>query len=195
MSLTKDSGNSEITRRELLGRMGNGLLVLTVSTPWGELTPAEARAKAASFKNLTAAEGAALEALGDVLLPGAREAGIAHYVDDQLSRADSLLFLKYMEYPTSQLEFYRQGLASLDRLCQARHASPFANALEEQKTAIVREISQKNPEGWNGPPAALFYFVVRNDAVDVYYGSEEGFRRLQVPYQLHLPPPAKWNCR
>ena len=45
MSLTKDSGNSEITRRELLGRMGNGLLVLTVSTPWGELTPAEARAE------------------------------------------------------------------------------------------------------------------------------------------------------
>ena len=88
--------------------MGSGWLVLTVSTPWGELTPAEARAKGAGFKNLTAEEGALLEDLGEVLLPGAGEAGVAHYVDDQLSRPDPLLFLKYMEYPASHLEFYRQ---------------------------------------------------------------------------------------
>ena len=192
MGSPKDSGHLEITRRELLGRMGSGLLVLTVSTPWGELTPAEARAKGAGFKNLTAEEGALLEELGEVLLPGAAEAGIAHYVDDQLSRPDPLLFLKYMEYPTSYLTFYRQGLAALDRLSQLRHSSPFARASQEQKVATIREISQKNPEGWNGPPAPLFYFVVRNDAVDVYYGTEEGFARLKIPYMPHLPPPAKW---
>jgi hypothetical protein len=192
MGSAKDCGHSEMTRRELLGRMGSGLLVLTVSTPWGELTPAEARAKGASFKNLTAAEGALLEELGDVLLPGAREAGVAHYVDDQLSRPDPLLFLKYMEYPTSHLEFYRQGLAALERLSQLRHGSLFARTSQEQKVSTIREISQKNPEGWDGPPAPLFYFVVRNDAVDVYYGAEEGFARLNIPYMPHLPPPAKW---
>jgi len=192
MGSPKDSGHLEITRRELLARMGGGLLVLTVSTPWGELAPAEARAKGAGFKNLTAEEGALLEKLGDVLLPGAGEAGVAHYIDDQLSRPDPLLFLKYMEYPTSHLEFYREGLAALDRLSQLRHSSPFARASQEQKAAIIQEISHKNPEGWNGPPAPLFYFVVRNDAVDVYYGGEEGFARLQIPYMPHLPPPAKW---
>jgi hypothetical protein len=192
MGSPKDSGHLEITRRELLGRMGNGLLVLTVSTPWGELTPAEARAKGAGFKNLTAEEGALLEELGDVLLPGAGEAGVAHYVDDQLGRADPLLFLKHMEYPTSHLEFYRQGLAALDRLSQLRHSSPFTRASQEQKVTMIQEISHKNPQGWNGPPAALFYFVVRNDAVDVYYGVEEGFARLEIPYMPHLPPPAKW---
>jgi len=192
MGSAKDSGHLEITRRELLGRMGSGLLALTVSTPWGELTPAEARAKGAGFKNLTAEEGALLEKLGDVLLPGAGEAGVAHYVDDQLTRPDPLLFLKYMEYPTSHLEFYREGLAALDRLSQLRHSSPFARSSQEQKAAIIQEISHKNPEGWNGPPAPLFYFVVRNDAVDVYYGTEEGFARLQIPYMPHLPPPAKW---
>jgi Gluconate 2-dehydrogenase subunit 3 len=192
MSSAKQSGYFDLTRRDLLSRIGGGLVALTISTPWGPLAPAEARARAAPFKNLTATEGAALEALGDVLLPGAAKAGIGHYVDDQLGRTDSLLFLKYMEYPESQLEFYRQGLASLDGVCGARHGSPFARALGEQKVTIVREISQKNPEGWNGPPAALFYFVVRNDAVDVYYGTEEGFQRLQIPYRPHLPPPAKW---
>ena len=192
MGSPKDSGHLEITRRELLGTMGSGWLVLTVSTPWGEITPAEARAKGASFKNLTAEEGALLEELGDVLLPGAREAGVAHYVDDQLSRPDPLLFLKYMEYPASHLEFYRQGLAALDHLSQLRHSSPFGRASQDQKAATIREISHRNPLGWNGPPAPLFYFVVRNDAVDVYYGGEEGFARLQIPYMPHLPPPAKW---
>jgi hypothetical protein len=192
MGSAKDSGHLEITRRELLGRMGGGLLILTVSTPWGEITPAEARAKGAGFKNLTAEEGVLLEELGEVLLPGAGEAGIAHYVDDQLSRPDPLLFLKYMEYPASNLEFYRQGLAALDRLSRLRHSAPFARASQEQKAAIIREISHKSPEGWNGPAAPLFYFVARNDAVDVYYGGEEGFARLQIPYMPHLPPPTKW---
>jgi hypothetical protein len=192
MGSAKEPGHLDITRRELLGKMGSGLLVLTVSTPWGEITPAEARAKGARFKNLTAVEGALLEELGEVLLPGAGEAGVAHYVDNQLSRSDPLLFLKYMEYPTSHLTFYRQGLAALDRLSQVRHGSPFARASQEQKAAIIQEISHKNPEGWKGPPAPLFFFVVRNDAVDVYYGGEEGFARLQIPYMPHLPPPAKW---
>ena len=101
------------------------------------------------------------------MLPGAGEAGVAHYVDDQLSRPDPLLFLKYMEYPTPHLEFYRQGLAALDRLSRLRHNSPFAGASQEQKVATIREISHKNPEGWNGPPAPLFYFVVRNDAINI----------------------------
>jgi hypothetical protein len=192
MSSAKDVGKSDISRRELFGRVGGGLMTLTVSTAWGEMTPAEAHGKDAPFHILTAGEGATLEVLGEVLLPGAREAGIAHYVDDQLNRPDSLLFLKYMEYPSSQLEFYRAGLASLSSVSQSRYGTPFATASEEQRLGIVKEMSQKNPEGWTGPPAPLFYFVVRNDALDVYYGTEEGFSRLQIPYMPHLPPPTKW---
>ncbi len=186
------SGQSETTRREWLARVASGVAVLTVSSPWGELTLADARAKGLPFKNLTQPEGTLLEGLGDVLLPGSAEAGIAHYVDDQLSGTAPLLFLKYMEYPGSNLEFYRQGLASLDRLSQSRYGSSFVAALQEQKVAIVRQISQQNPQGWTGPPAPLFYFVTRNDAVDVYYGTAEGFARLQLPYMPHLAPPAKW---
>jgi hypothetical protein len=192
MGSAKNLGKSDITRRELLGQVGGGLMALTVSTAWGEISPAEAQAKDAPFKNLSAAEGAALESLGDILLPGARDAGIAHFVDDQLGRPDSLLFLKYMEYPSSQLDFYRMGLASLDRVSQARYGAMFAKASEEQRVGIVKEMSEKNPEGWTGPPAPLFYFVARNDALDVYYGTEQGFNRLQIPYMPHLPPPTKW---
>ena len=50
MGSAKDSGHSEISRRELLGRVGSGLLVLTVSTPWGELTPPKLGRKAPRSK-------------------------------------------------------------------------------------------------------------------------------------------------
>ncbi len=182
----------DISRRGALGRLGGGVIALTVTTAWGELTPAQARAKAAPFKVLTAGESATLESLGEVLVPGARDAGVAHFVDDQLNRPDSLLFLKYMEYPTSQLDFYRAGLSSLDGLSRHLHGNSFQDATGDERTSMVKEISQRNPEGWTGPPAPLFYFVVRNDAMDVYYGTEEGFKRLQIPYMPHLPPPAEW---
>jgi hypothetical protein len=192
MHSAKNSYDSDISRRQLLGRLGSGLVAFTVSTAWGELTPAEARAKDVPFKLLTASEGATLETLGDVLVPGAREAGVAHFVDDQLDRPGSLLFLKYMEYPSSQVDFYRAGLASLNKMSHERTGTLFVDATESERVETVKEISQRIPEGWSGPPAPLFYFVVRNDAMDVYYGTEEGFNRLQIPYMPHLPPPAKF---
>ncbi len=191
-----DSANAgerpEISRREVLGRLGGGIIALTVTTAWGEMTPAEARAKAAPFKVLTAGEGSTLESLGEVLVPGALDAGVAHFVDDQLNRPDSLLFLKYMEYPTSQMDFYRAGLAALDGLSHRLHGNSFPDATGDERTSMVKEIAQRNPEGWTGPPAPLFYFVVRNDAMDVFYGTEEGFKRLRIPTMRHLPPPAEW---
>ncbi len=51
-----------------------------------------------SLRSLNAAEAHTLEALGDVLLPGVREAGIAHYVDEQLGCENPLFALKYMDY-------------------------------------------------------------------------------------------------
>ena len=34
-----------LQRRELLARMGTGLVVLTIHSAWGEISPAEARAR------------------------------------------------------------------------------------------------------------------------------------------------------
>jgi len=192
MDFEKGFTSGKITRREMLARMGTGLVAITVSSAWGQISPAEARAKGVALCNLSAAEGRTLEALGDILLPGAREAGIAHYVDDQLSRENPLFVLKYMDYVGSYTEFYKQGLQSLERLSLARHGEPFDMSTIEQKAMLVREISQKNPGGWSGPPAPLFYFVARNDAIDVYYGTPEGFEKLGIPYMAHIMPTQKW---
>ena len=45
---------------------------------------------------------------------------------------------------------------------------------------------------WDGPPPPLFYMMVRSDAVDVVYGTQEGFDELNVPYLAHIVPPEKW---
>lgn len=190
--MENDFAGSEQTRRELLTRMGTGLVSITICSAQGQVSPEQARAKGAALKNLSAMEGRTLEALGDVLLPGAAAAGIAHYVDDQLGSAAPLLMLKYVDYPGPFLDFYQQGLRSLESLCQARHNRSFHALSTAQQTDLVREISQKNPSEWTGPPGPLFYFVTRNDAVDVYYGTQEGFARLNIPYMAHIAPRQKW---
>jgi hypothetical protein len=179
-------------RRELLVRMGTGLVAISVGTVWGQVAPSRARSHGVRLRHLSAEEGLTLEALGEVLLPGAREAGIVPYVDDQLGRDAPLFVLRYLDYPGSYTDFYKQGLQSLDGVSRARHEQPFPDLSGNQQIALVREISGTNPVGWNGPPAPLFYFVTRNDAVDVCYGTQEGFARLAVPYMAHIAPAQKW---
>jgi hypothetical protein len=146
----------------------------------------------ATPRHLTRSAYRTLEALGDALLPGAAAAGIAAYVDDQLGRETPLLFLKYMDHLGPYIEFYTQGLKSLDRQSEARFGQPFAELNSNDKSELIRDLSQTTPPGWEGPPATLFYFVTRNDAVDVYYGTPKGFERLGIPYLAMVHPPANW---
>lgn len=184
--------NAEQTRRDLLARMGTGLVAITVSTAMGQASPQEARARGEALRKLSVAEGRTFEAFGDTLLPGAAKAGIVHFVDDQLGRDHPLLLLGYLDYTGPFLDFYQQGLRGLEAVSTARHEKGFDKISSEQRTALVGEMSTGNPPEWKGPPAPLFYFATRGDALDVVYGTKEGFERLAVPYMEHILPPAKW---
>jgi len=83
--------NRPISRRHALGQIVAGASALAAGGIGG---PRAARAQGAALWHFSTDEAATLEALGDTLLPGAGVAGIAHYVDDQVGREDSLLFLK-----------------------------------------------------------------------------------------------------
>jgi hypothetical protein len=190
--MKNNTSRTDKTRRELLTKMGTGLVAITVNSAWGQISPGHARAKGVALRQLSDAEGRMLEALGDVLLPGAAAAGIAHYVDDQLDSETPLLILKYMDYPGPFLDFYQQGVRSIEGLGRARHGGSFHELSSDQRIDLVREIAQKNPPEWSGPPAPLFYYVTRSDAVDVYYGTQEGFARLNIPYMAHILPSRKW---
>lgn len=184
--------DASLSRRALLTRMGPGMVALTIVTPAGVLTPGEARAQGVPLAFFTEDEARTFEALGDVLVPGAQEAGVANYIDAQLVAAEPKLILRTLDFPAPYGDFYRGSIAALNGLSAARHAARFEACTPEQQAGLVIELAQGNPEGWQGPPAGFFYFVARNDAIDAYYGTPEGFERLQVPYMAHIMPPEGW---
>lgn len=183
-----------LTRRSFLefGAIGSVALAMAVSSNGRLLSPAQAKAEDIPLTNLTAAEGTMLETVGDVLLPGASTAGIAHFVDTQLGKDDPLLILKYFDWPGAYKDFYSSGLAALDKASQSANGAPFAKATADQQTALMGTFLAGNVAGWDGPPAPLFYLSVRGDAVDVVYGTVEGFNSLNIPYMPHILPAERW---
>ncbi len=184
----------QMDRRDFLKKSGLGLLAINLNGLSLLMSPSEARAAAVPMKVLTPEEVTTLEAFGEVLLPGAREAGLAHFIDYHLAveAKDSLLMLRYMDWPAPYAGFYKAGLMGLNAASGKQHKKPFHELNATQSDALVRSMGQGMPEGWEGIPAPLFYFVVRSDAVDVVYGTEEGFEKLGVPYMAHITPPSKW---
>ncbi len=183
-----------IERRVFIKGAAVGALGFTVGGAEVFLTAREARAQGVPLKVLTAYERATLEALGETLLPGAKEAGIAHYVDQQLSvePAECLLVVRTLDVNPPYADFYRSGLASLDRVSEKQHGAKFPVLASDKRDRLIDQVRRENPEGWSGLPSPFFYFVTRTDAVDVYYGTVEGFQRLNVPYMPHIVPVRNW---
>ncbi|MEM7283803.1 MAG: gluconate 2-dehydrogenase subunit 3 family protein [Pseudomonadota bacterium] len=184
-----------VSRRQFLKGSGVGLLTFYVSGCQVSLTPEQAKQQQADFLTLTGPQVSTLEALGNVLVPGAASKGLAHFLDQQLSARgqDQLLMIRYLGVPQPFDGFYTAGLAAVESVSRAAHGKNFAELKSDQKTDLVMQMAQTNPEGWQGPPAPFFYFVVRSDAVDVVYGTTMGFDELDVPYMPHIEPPTGWR--
>ncbi len=186
---------TSVNRRLVLKGAALGALAYTVGGAEVLLSPREALAQGLPLKVLTADERDALEALGETLLPGVKDAGLAHYIDQQLSvdPSESLLLARALGVMPPYANFYRAGLAGLDRSSRKAHGVNFAELAADKRSEFVEQIRQKNPEGWSAPsPSPFFYFVSRGDAVDVYYGTVEGFERLGIPYMPHIVPLKRW---
>jgi hypothetical protein len=183
------------TRRTFVaGSAAAGALSLTFPGELAAMTPARARLRALPYRVLNVTQAATLDAFGDVLLPGAQVAGLSHYIDQQLALPPSqqALMIRYLGPSAPFADFYSQGLVALDELAKDRHRRTYSELSGEPAADIVAAIAQGSPAPWNGPPAALFHFVVRNDALDVVYGTEAGFAKLAIPYMAHISPPTSW---
>lgn len=183
------------TRRRFIRDSGLLLLSFQVGACDREMTPGEARDAGLPLRVLDEHQAATLEALGDVLLPGAANAGIAHFIDHQLAAdpPEQLLMLKYLGANPPFTPFYAGGIAGLDAAAETRHQQSFKALSTDDRTALVATIGGANPDGWEGPPAPFFYFVLRADAVDVVYGTRDGIESLGVPYMAHIDPPSRWG--
>src|SRR6266571_3865644 len=177
----------EMKRRDFVNGAILGALAFTVGGAKILLTAREARAQGVPFRLLKADEGETLEA-------GARAAGIAHFVDQQLSvpPEEALLEARILNVKPPFANFYRAAIAALDRASQAREGRRFAqlNALSQRE--LVDLMRQNKLDGWQGPAGPFIYFVTRSDAVDVVYGTVEGYEFLGIPYMPHIAPERRW---
>ena len=101
--------------------------------------------------------------------------------------------IKYLGVPAPFAPFYQGGIAAVNASAQAQKSQPFADLSQAEQTDLVGAFAQANPDGWEGPPGPFFYFVLRNDAVDVVYGTKEGIESLGIPYMAHIEPPSRWG--
>jgi hypothetical protein len=192
------SQSSPLTRRAFVGGAvgGIGLLTFVVAGCERKLTPAQAKVEKVPFGTLTEPEVKVLEGLGEILLPNSAEAGIAHYLDHQLSGppAESMLILKYLGVAPPFVEFYRTGLAGVESAAHTAYRKSLVDLDAQEGAALVTSLASGTPvKGWSGPPAGLFYFALRSDAIDAVYGTQQGFEKLNVPYMPHIVPPNRWG--
>lgn len=183
------------TRRTFLqqGAALGGALLLDLGA--GVATYAQAREQRLRLRTLVPSEAAALTVLGETLVPGCIEAGFVHYIDHQLGVAPAhcLFMAKYVGVAPPYLDFYRAGLAAIETLSRRRFSQSTAHLSATEAQALITSLSAGNISGWEGPPPGLLYFVLRNDAVDVSFGTRAGFERLGVPYMPHIEPPTPWG--
>ena len=181
-------------RRDFIRGAALGALAFTVGGAQVLLTARAARAQGVPFRLLKADEGEILEALGETLVPGARAAGIAHFIDHQLSvpPEEALLEARILNVRPPYVNFYRAAIGAIDKASQARSGRRFAQLNTTEQREFVDLMRQNKLDGWQGPPGPFVYRVTRSDAVDVVFGTMEGYAALGIPYMPHIAPEKRW---
>jgi hypothetical protein len=184
----------EIERRAFMKGAGIGALAFTVGGAEVLLTPGAARAQGVPFRLLSASEAETIEALGETLVPGARKAGVAHFIDHQISvpAEEALLQARIFNVRPPYANFYRAAIGAVDRGSQKVFGRNFTQLPTTEQRELVNLMRQNKIEGWTGPGGSFVYTILRTDAVDVVYGTMEGYAALGIPYQAHIVPERRW---
>jgi len=93
--------------------------------------------------------------------PGARRALVHQYIDFVLARGAS-----------ERRERFREGLAWLDRRCQALFGAPFAGLDAARQDQLLERLAA-SPSG-EEPAGTAFFALAKRLTVDGYYRSEAG---------------------
>jgi len=181
-----------IERRAFM--QGAGALAFMVGGAEVLLTPGEARAQGVPLRSLKPDEAETIEALGETLVPDARKAGIANFIDQQISipAEEALLEARILNVRPPYANFYRAAIGAIDRTSAARGGKRFALLEAAAQHEFIDLMRQNKIEGWQGPPGPFVYLVLRSDAVDVVYGTMAGYEALGIPYMPHIAPTKRW---
>jgi gluconate 2-dehydrogenase gamma chain len=161
----------------------------------------------------TAAEGAAMEAIADRIIPpdpdtpGGKDSGCAVFLDRQLAgpygRRDGLYLKPPFEdggknqgsqSPTGPAEQYRQGLAALDQACKSRRGGKaFVQLAVSEQDAVLSGLERGalKLEGIDGK--AFFEQVVKDVQMGFFADPIYGGNRNMVAWKMIGFPGARYN--
>jgi hypothetical protein len=185
---------ADIERRAFVKGATLGALAFTVSGSTVMLTARQARAVNVPFRMLKENEAETIESMGETLVPGARSAGIAHFIDQQISvpPEQALLQARILNVKPPFANFYRAAVRAIDGSSAKTFGRKFAMLSPSDKRDFVNLMRQNKADGWQGPAGPFVYGVLRSDAVDVVYSTMEGYEALGVPYMAHIAPERRW---
>ncbi len=201
----QEEGSIKINRREF--SLGSGAFTMAFLLGDGviNLTPAEAKTRKIPFRSLDQKQVSTLDFLSDAIVPGAKSAGLSHFIDHQLSAAyeDNLLILRYLRVNPPFKNFYASALKAFERSVRLKYNKSPLDLSEAEISEFISIMMQNNPAGWpeteqkseqGPPPAPFFYFVLRSDAIDVTYGTMSSFDSMDIPYMAHIAPSHPWEA-
>jgi hypothetical protein len=171
-----------IQRREVLRILGTAAAVAQFPgfSKWGfacgHIGNAALQIKPASYRPqfFTAAEYAAVERLADIIIPsdttpGAKDAGVAEFIDFMVAHDSE------SQYP------FRMGLAWLNAYCERKADKPFNELKPEQQASLLEPLGFKAKAREGEEPGQKFFALVREFTVTGFYTSQIGYKELDNP--------------
>ena len=166
----------DTSRRELFKIIGSAMVLTGAGS--GVLSPALAQhvhAEVAAVKSLSGGPNyipkkftrhnfQLLKTLGDIIIPGASEAGAAEYIDFLSSHNDELAAI------------FNGGFGWLDNYMQKTYGADFVNATAPQQTELLDKLAYAKNITPETAPGELFWTWIRNMVVDAYYTSPAGVK-------------------
>ena len=133
-------------RRAFMQGAGLGTLAFMVNGVEIMLTPRQAQAQGVPLRTLTPEQAATLDAVGETLVPGAKEAGITNFVDQQISvpADEALLQARILNVRPPFANFYRAALGAIDGASNKAKGKKFANG---GRTLRMRACSNASSAG------------------------------------------------
>jgi hypothetical protein len=160
----------DFSRRDVLVQIGAGIGIAAAGESVVAAQQASAPAAAAyAPKALTAHEYATMENLSEWIVPGARAAGAAKFIDFLCNATDDMKVI------------FTGGLGWLDDAMRRRaDGKDFISASQEQQKAMLdliafRESAKDSPEV---RPGIQFFDWARRLVVDAYYTSPAGIKEV-----------------
>jgi gluconate 2-dehydrogenase gamma chain len=218
----KSRAGSNVSRRDMLA--GGALVLVGASIsradmiaghlPWvpNAGNPPLA-AKPGPWLYFTAAEGRAMEAIADRIIPpdpdtpGGKESGCAVFIDRQLAgpygRQEGLYVSGPFETgaknqgsqsPEGPAQQYREALAALDRACGSKHGGKvFADLTADEQDAVLHDLEKGHLtlEGVNGQ--TFFDQTVKDVQMGFFADPVYGGNRDMVAWKMIGFPGARYN--